>query len=265
MARVVASCVTGRDSALGSGLLPTHSVMVGWGEMANYSETADVHPFTYLALSSSAQPGSIANMDAIGQKPSGRGRRHDHILFGGRAGGSSPRQGGVDGRCQPLHLLPLLPLLALLELGHDLLREQLQGLADVLVPVAAGLAYEDDLVDAHCFVAPQELTDLVRGTDGPSQRPEPLLHESGSQCLTLPGRNAPVEPELPTPLLELLPDVRLARCVPAVHIVVAQRVAEEVPAVEASLDGGALVLMTHERGHDRHLGIDGEAGRDALL
>ena len=51
----------------------------------------------------------------------------------------------------------------------------------------------------------------------------------------------------------------------AEHVVVRQRVAEEVAALEPASDGFALVVMTHHRGDTRHLGVDGVAdGHTAL-
>ena len=48
-------------------------------------------------------------------------------------------------------------------------------------------------------------------------------------------------------------------------VVVGQRVAEEVGAVDAPVDGGLLVLVAHHRQHDRHVGVHREAGGHALL
>src|SRR5262245_38136977 len=150
---------------------------------------------------------------AAGHWCSARLRRrcgYHHVIRGRVPGGGPPGEGGLDGRRQPLHLLALLPLVALLELGHDLIGEQLAGFAYVLVPVAAGLAHEDHLVDAHGFVAAEELTDLVGTADGPSERAEPLFHQPGRKGLALPGGDAPVESELGAALLKFLPDVGAA-------------------------------------------------------
>ena len=74
-----------------------------------------------------------------------------------------------------------------------------------------------------------------------------------------------VEAEQRALLLELGPDVGAARVVLAERVVVQQREAEEVAAVEATLDRGLLVLVAHERQHDRQVRVHREAGGHALL
>ena len=64
---------------------------------------------------------------------------------------------------------------------------------------------------------------------------------------------------------ELLVDVRAAGTVVAEDVVVRQRVAEEVRAVDAALDGLRLVGGAHHRQHARHLRVDREAARHAAL
>ena len=53
-------------------------------------------------------------------------------------------------------------VLALLELGHDLGREQLHSVADVLVRVAPRLLDEDQLIDAHGI----KFADIAAGISG---------------------------------------------------------------------------------------------------
>src|SRR5436309_2946015 len=93
----------------------------------------------------------------------------DGVVGRGRAGRLPPREGGLHGRPQPLELLLLASLLVLVELGHDLLGEQLERLADVLVLVVAGLAHEDHLVDAGRGVAPEQVADLLGRAHGAPQ------------------------------------------------------------------------------------------------
>src|SRR5215472_14712953 len=193
-----------------------------------------------------------------------RGGGCHHVAAVGLPGRGAAGQRRLDGGRQALQLRALARLVPLLELGQHLAAEELQRLADVLVPVASRLADEDDLVDAHRLVPAQERADLVGRADGAAQGAHALLHQPGRQRLALAGSDPAVEAELRSPLLELIPDVGAARDVLAVHVVVAQRVAEEVAAVQAALDGRALVRVAHERRDHGHLGVDGEARRHAL-
>ena len=59
--------------------------------------------------------------------------------------------------------------------------------------------------------------------------------------------------------LELLPDVGDARGVGREPVVVAERVAEEVRAVDPALDRVRLVAREHHRQHDGDLRVDREA------
>src|SRR5438067_13888414 len=102
--------------------------------------------------------------------------------------------------------------------------------------VAPGLADEDDLVDARLGVAPHEGPDLRGGADRPSQRSEPLLEELGRDAASGLRRHLAVEAPEGTVGRELLPDVRAAGRAVAEDVVVRQRVAEEVPAVETPPD-----------------------------
>ena len=53
----------------------------------------------------------------------------------------------------------------LLEFGHDLRREELQRLADMLVAVVAALLNEGDLVDTRLRETAQMLAQLIGRTD----------------------------------------------------------------------------------------------------
>src|SRR5207302_11096394 len=79
----------------------------------------------------------------VGRTASGLHRGHDGVVGRRLAGPGASRQRRLDRRAEPLELLLLPLVLALVELRHDLAREQLEALADVLVLVVAGLADED--------------------------------------------------------------------------------------------------------------------------
>src|SRR5947207_1071203 len=140
--------------------------------------------------------------------PSDLHRGADDVALGRGACGCPPGESGLDGRCQTLELVLLARVLALVELGHDLLGEELERFADVLVTVVARLAHEDHLVDARRLVALQQPADLVGRADRPPQRAEALLHQLGAEGLTSARCDVAVEPEQRAVLLELVPDHR---------------------------------------------------------
>src|SRR6266496_741771 len=114
------------------------------------------------------------------RRPGSRGRSELHHprdgVVGGRgAGRVAPRQRRLDRARQPFGLVAVLLVGLLGELRHDLAREQLQRLADVLVPGAAGLAHEDELVHPGRLVAADQIADLRRGADRAPQTAEPFL------------------------------------------------------------------------------------------
>ena len=152
-----------------------------------------------------------------------------------------------------------------MELGHDLLGEELERFADVLVTVVARLAHEDHLVDARRFVALQQHADLVGRADRPPQRAEALLHQLGPEGLTRARCDVAVEPEQRAVLLELVPDHRSSGSVLPEHVVVRERVPEEVATVETAVDCGRLVLVAHQGHDDREVGVHREAARHAFL
>ena len=149
--------------------------------------------------------------------------------------------------------------------GITPLGEQLQGLTDVLVAVPARLAHEDQLVDPGRFVLPDQGGDLRRCTDRAPQRPETMFHELSTQLHTRLCRHATAEAESVTVLLEFLPHVGHTGFVRTEHVVVGERVPEEVTAIEAAIDGSRLVGVTHERKDARQVGVDRETGRHAIL
>ncbi len=110
-----------------------------------------------------------------------------------------------------------------------------------------------------------ELADLLRRSDGTAQRAQSLLEELRAQDLAGLRRDAAIEAEQRAVLLELVPHVRHARLMRAEDVVVAERVAEEVPAVEPTVDGRLLVVVAHERNDDGEVRVDGEAARHALV
>ena len=132
--------------------------------------------------------------------------------------------------------------------------------------VPPGLADEDHLVDAGLLVLAYQRPDLVRCADRTAQRKDPLLaFELGPELDVLLRRGRTVESVGAAVLLELCPHVGGSRLVLSVDIEVAERIAEEVDAVDAPVDGGGLVLVTHQGQDAGHVGVDGETCRHALL
>src|ERR1700722_438790 len=161
--------------------------------------------------------------------------------------------------------MPLDLLSPVVELSHHLACKQFEGLTDVLVTVASGLADEDQLVDSGLLVSPHQLADLVGGPYRPSERSEPLLDQLGAEDLPCPRSNRSAESELVPVYEEVLPDVCDPGAVIAEHVEVCERVAEEVAAVETSFDRGLLVLVAHERKDTCDRGIHRETCGNALL
>src|SRR5262245_50033776 len=89
-----------------------------------------------------------------------RARLRDRVARVGAARGLPARERRLDRGREAVGLALRVLLVALAELGHDLAREELEGLADVLVLVPAALRDEDHLIDAHLLVAPQQLAHL---------------------------------------------------------------------------------------------------------
>ena len=99
----------------------------------------------------------------------------------------------------------------------------------------------------------------------PRSEPEALLEDLHAQRAVVRVDDLAREPVLGPLRLKLVPDVRDPWPVVAEHVVVRQRVAEEVRAVDAALDRGRLVLVQHHREHDGEVGVHGEAGRHAFV
>jgi hypothetical protein len=136
----------------------------------------------------------------------------------------------------------------------------------VLVAVLPRLHDEDDLVDARALEPPQVLPDLGRRSGGAPQTGGVARGDLGAQPLGLErgvdlGRVAPLGP----PLDELGPHVGLARLVLAEDVVVAERVAEEVAALQAPPQRLLLGVGAHHLGHAGDVGVHRPAHRHALL
>ena len=111
------------------------------------------------------------------------------------------------------------------------------------------------------LVARDELADLVGRPDRAAQRPEPLLEDLHAERRRVGVDDPAREADRLAAALELLVDVRAPRAVVAEHVVVRERVAEEVRAVDAALDRLLLVGVDHHRQRDGDLRVDREAGR----
>ena len=159
----------------------------------------------------------------------------------------------LDDRLEPLRLVARGLLVAVLELGQHLAPEQLEALHDVLVAVLARLRAEDHLVDAALLVAPQVVAHLVRRADRAAQPEDAVLHDLRAEPVVVRagrGDRFRVVALLRPPLLVLGPHVGRARRVPAEHVVVRERVPEEVRAFEpraiaASSSSWHMKVVTH--------------------
>ncbi len=148
--------------------------------------------------------------------------------------------------------------------GRTLRAEQLERLHDVLVAVASGLEHEDQLVHAGLLVAPEELPELVRGTDGPPEAGRPARRHGGAEGLAARRQGGRRRVAGPAPaLLELRPYVGRRRDVLTEDVVVGQRIAEEVGALDPPADGLVLVLGAHHGGDAGDLGVDVPPDRHA--
>src|SRR5947207_7413116 len=107
----------------------------------------------------------------------------------------------------------------------------------MFVAVPPRLAGEDDLVDAELLVAPQVVPYLRGGADGTAQTFAAPVRPFGAQRVRRRAQGRGVIARLGAPLLVLGPDVGHSRPVAPEHVVVRQRVAEEVGAFRASSDG----------------------------
>src|SRR5690606_30083204 len=114
---------------------------------------------------------------------------------------------------QLLLLAPLPVGRSGLEAGHHALGEQPQGVADVLVPVLAGLLDEDHLIHPGIRIALAVLVDLFGRS-----------HAAASGVLD----------EVLPRLLEPFPEARVTGFVDAEDAVIAEGIAEEAEAVDAA-------------------------------
>ena len=129
-----------------------------------------------------------------------------------------------------------------------------------------GLAHEDHLVDAGRLVALAPGRATCSGVPiAPRSEPSPCCISFTPSGASSGATIARAKPRSSRFSLELLPDVRHARAVVAEDVVVRERVAEEVRAVDAALDRRRLVGVAHHRQHDGEVRVDREAARHALL
>jgi hypothetical protein len=174
----------------------------------------------------------------------------------------------LDHRLEAALLLSLECFVAFEELGQHLAGHELVALHDVLVAVAPGGRRQDEHVDAAVLVAPEVLTHLVGRPERAAQPGRPGLHHLGPQPILVRGRERDrlgVEARFGPPGPEVGPDIGVARLVPTEHVVVAERVAEEVRALRASPHGLLRVGMAHEAGDTREVRIHCVADRDAFV
>jgi hypothetical protein len=216
------------------------------------------------------QPRARDPTAAVVPLAAGGGRRPGRERLDAVAVGSDPRrltsrERGLD-RAAQLCVPGGIPRVGVRrELGQHLGAEELERLADVLVAVAPGLQDEDDLVDTRRLVAPAQVGDLIGRADRAAQRAQALLHDAKPERGLVGGDDAAGEADLVTPGQELLVDVRAAGPVIAEDVVVGERVAEEVGAVDPALDRLGLVSGAHHRQHDGDARVDREPERDAAV
>src|SRR4051794_9168989 len=133
----------------------------------------------------------------------------------------------LDRRRQPSRLRRFARRLARDELGEDLVAEELERLADVLVLRASCLREEDDLVDARGLVALERLADPMRGADCAA---EEVLPGVGGLLVVAEVLVGELRAGLPEPGRvagdEALPDVGHPGLLRPEHVVVPERIAE---------------------------------------
>jgi hypothetical protein len=137
----------------------------------------------------------------------------------------------------------------------------------VLVAVLPGLRHEDHLVDARLLVTAQVLADLVRRPDGAAQAADSVLNQLRAEALGVRGGGAyglRVVAVLRAPPLVLGPDVGGAGVVSAEDVVVRERVAEEVRALEPAPQRLLFVRVAHEGRDAGDVRVDGVADRHAV-
>ncbi len=135
----------------------------------------------------------------------------------------------------------------------------------MLVPVVPGLHDEHHLVYARRLVAGDQVTDLPGGTDRAAQRADAGLQQPHGQRLRAGVNDVAREAVLRAIGAEAPPQVAVADHVGAAAVEVAERVAEEVRAVDAAVDRGRLIGMQHHRQYHRDVRVDRETPRHALL
>ena len=147
-------------------------------------------------------------------------------------------------------------LVALEELRQHVAPEQLEALHDVLVTVLAGLAGEDDLVDAVLLVAAQVVADLVGCADGAAQGALAVGARRLGRERAGGLQRARVVAGLGPVAFVFGPHVGDARAVASEDVVVGEGVAEEVGALGPPGDGFGLGRVAHEGGDAGQVGVD---------
>jgi hypothetical protein len=165
------------------------------------------------------------------------------LLVGERLHPLLPLHGRFEVRRECLHLLALTIVLVLFERRHHAGGEELERLADVLVAILAALLDEHDLVDAHVGERLEVCTQLVGRADAAAAD---VGHLSARRLVHL-------------------PDVGAAGLVRVEDVVVPEREAEELKAVEPATARFLLALVTRKAGHHCDVGIDRVADRHALV
>src|SRR5438094_7727501 len=153
---------------------------------------------------------------------------HGDLAVGERWHGRLAGHGRLDIRRQLLTLGPLPVGLALSELGHDLGREQLEALTNMIVAILAALLDEDRLVDASILEGAERPAQLVRRADAVGASAEHL----GADLIAH-G-------------LERRPDVRAPGFVLAEDVVVSESELEETEAIGAPAPGFLCIAMARE-------------------
>ncbi len=92
-------------------------------------------------------------------------------------GRRSAAQSRVDRRSETALFFFVHGLGAVVELGHDLGREQFERLAYVLVLVASCLTHEYELVDSGVLIRPHQFADLRRRADGAAEGTHALFEQ----------------------------------------------------------------------------------------
>src|SRR6266852_5482617 len=190
--------------------------------------------------------------------------RRDDVFGFHKTRGRAAGERLFRGAGEPRALFNLVRFLFFGKMRHYRLRKKLETFADVFVAVVAGLRGEDHQVHSGALIAREQLDELRGRAHGSTEGAEPFFEELDSEGTVIGADELAREAVVFALLDEHVPDVGDARLVFAEYVVVGEREPKKLPAVNAAVNGGLLVLVAHEREHDGHLRVDRQPRGDAL-